>query len=68
MQIDESDEQPRNAESAIDESFEPDSNVTLERDSHSQKHLSPSISTEEGMIIDESDEEEANANSAIDES
>jgi hypothetical protein len=31
MQIDESDEQPRNVSSAIGESFEPDSNVTVER-------------------------------------
>jgi hypothetical protein len=32
MQIDESDEQEENAHSAIDESLEPDSNVTVERD------------------------------------
>jgi hypothetical protein len=32
MKIDESDEQPENAYSAIDESFEPDSNMTIERD------------------------------------
>jgi hypothetical protein len=32
MQIDESDEQLQNAKSAIDESLEPDSNVTVERE------------------------------------
>jgi hypothetical protein len=33
MQIDESDEQEKNAGSVIDESLEPDSNVTVDRDS-----------------------------------
>jgi hypothetical protein len=33
MQIDESDETQENAGSVIDESLEPDSNVTVERDS-----------------------------------
>jgi hypothetical protein len=32
MQIDESDEHPENADSSIEESREPDSNVTVERD------------------------------------
>jgi hypothetical protein len=57
MKIDESDEQKENADSAIDESFEPDSNVTIERDSHPKKQDLPSILTEEGMKIDESDEQ-----------
>jgi hypothetical protein len=57
MQIDESDEQDKKADSSIDESFEPDSNVTVERDSHPEKQLLPSFSTEEGMQIDESDEQ-----------
>jgi HPt (histidine-containing phosphotransfer) domain-containing protein len=57
MKIDESDEQSRNAQSAIDEGREPDSNVTVERDLHSEKQYLPSISTEEGMKIDESDEQ-----------
>jgi hypothetical protein len=35
MQIDESDEHEKNADSSIDESLEPDSNVTIERDLHS---------------------------------
>jgi hypothetical protein len=34
MQIDRRDEQLETAESSIDESLEPDSNVTVERDSH----------------------------------
>jgi hypothetical protein len=34
MQINESDEHDENANSAIDESREPDSNVTVERDLH----------------------------------
>jgi hypothetical protein len=68
MQIDESDEQPENADSAIDESLEPDSNVTVERDLHLEKHHLPRLSTEEGMKIDESDEHQANADSPIDKS
>jgi hypothetical protein len=54
--MDESDEQQQNAFSSIDDSFEPDSNVTVERDSHSEKDSFPSFSTEEGIQIDESDE------------
>jgi hypothetical protein len=42
--------------------------VIVERDSHSEKQWSPSISTEEGMQIDESDEHFENAYSPIDES
>jgi hypothetical protein len=68
MQIDESDEQQANADSLIDESFEPDSNVTVERDLQAERHLLPSFSTDEGMQIDESDEQSQNANSSIDES
>jgi hypothetical protein len=68
MQIDESDEHPENADSSIDESLEPDSNVTVERDSHPQKHLKSSLSTEDGMQIDESDGQYKNEDSAIDES
>jgi hypothetical protein len=58
MQIEESDEHSQNARASMDESFEPDSNVTVERDSQSEKHSSPSCSTEEGMHIDESDEDQ----------
>jgi hypothetical protein len=35
MQIDESDEEYPNADSSMDESLEPDSNVTVKRDPHS---------------------------------
>jgi hypothetical protein len=68
MQIDESDEQSENAHSGRDESREPDSNVTIERDSHPRKQSLPSISTDEGLKIDESDEQSENAHSGIDES
>jgi hypothetical protein len=68
MQIDESDEHNKNADSSTDESFEPDSNVTVERDRHPEKQFVLSCSTEEGMRIDESDEQERNADSSIDES
>jgi hypothetical protein len=41
--------------------------VTAERDTHSQKHLLPSVSTEEGMQIDASKEQSENADAPIDE-
>jgi hypothetical protein len=65
MQIDERDEHSPNAEPSIDESLQPDSNVTLESDLHSLKHRLSSFSTEEGMQIDESDEQHENADSSI---
>jgi hypothetical protein len=68
MQIDESDEQSLKAECSIDKSREPASNVTVERDSHSDKHSSPSLSTQEGRQIDLSDEQPQNEDSAMDES
>jgi hypothetical protein len=68
MQIDESDEQFQNADLSMDESLEPDSNVTVERHLHFWNDSLPSVSTEEGMQIDESDEQEKNADSPIDES
>jgi hypothetical protein len=40
MHIDESDADFKNAESSIRESAEPDSHVTVERDSQPQKHQS----------------------------
>jgi hypothetical protein len=66
MQIDGRNKQPRNAASSIDESLEPDSNVRLERDSHSQKHRSPSFSTDEGMQMDKNDEQAENTPSSRD--
>jgi hypothetical protein len=68
MQIDESDEQKKNARSLIDESCEPDSNVTVEREWHMEKQCPPSFSTEEGMQIDESDVQHMNAASPIEQS
>jgi hypothetical protein len=67
MQIDESDEHPENTSGSIDESLEPDSNVTVERDSHAEKQLLESLSTEAGMQIDES-EQSQNADSSINKS
>jgi hypothetical protein len=43
------------------ESFEPASNVSVERLGHSAKHFSQSLSTEHGMQIDESDKHLKNA-------
>jgi hypothetical protein len=61
MQIDESDEQDPNADDSIRETGQPDSNVTLQSGPHSLKHLSHSISTDEGIQINESDEQDSNA-------
>jgi hypothetical protein len=52
MKIDESDEHCQNADSAIDERREPESNVTVERDLQSQKQSLAIFATEEGMQID----------------
>jgi hypothetical protein len=68
MQIDESDEHKKNADLSMDESFEPDANVTVERDLHSRKQNVPSFSTEEGMQIDESDEHSQNVAVSIEDS
>jgi hypothetical protein len=54
---------PPNADSARDKRLEPDSNVTIERDLHLQKHHLPRLSIEAGMQIDESDEQLEMANS-----
>jgi hypothetical protein len=47
------------------ESFEPDWNVTAERDWHPLKQLSQRTLVELGMKIEESDEHERNAESSI---
>jgi hypothetical protein len=39
MKIDENDGQFQNADSSMDESLEPDSNVTVERDPQSEKQF-----------------------------
>jgi hypothetical protein len=49
MKIEESDAHGKNTSSPRDESLEPDSNVTVERESHPPKHPSLSCLTEEGM-------------------
>jgi hypothetical protein len=57
MQIDESDAQNPKAKLPIHETLQPDSIVTMQRDSHAKKHFVQRISTDEGMQIDESDEQ-----------
>jgi hypothetical protein len=57
MEIDESDEHDENTERSTQESFEPDSKLTAERDRQPSKHLSQSFVTEDGMQMDESDEQ-----------
>jgi hypothetical protein len=54
MEIDESEIQSRKAPPSMQESFEPDSNMTVEREEQETKHRSQSRSTEPGMEIDES--------------
>jgi hypothetical protein len=56
MQIDERDEHREKAQFPMDESREPDSNVTVERAEHSAKHFVSIRSTRNGMQIEESDE------------
>jgi hypothetical protein len=53
MKSDESDLHSENANPSIDESREPDSKLTVERDSQPEKQDEPSRSTEEAMQIDE---------------
>jgi hypothetical protein len=68
MQIDESDEQDKNADFAIRESLQPESKVTLESALQLLKQNSQRCSTDDGMQIDESDEQDANAYFSIRES
>jgi hypothetical protein len=65
MQIDESEEQDRNADASIRKSLEPGSNVTLESALHSVKQPWQRSSTDDGMQIDESDEQDENAHASI---
>jgi FtsZ-binding cell division protein ZapB len=61
MQIDESDEQSRNAPDSIRESLEPVSNVTIESLEHPVKHAAHTITTDDGMQIEEIHEQKPNA-------
>jgi hypothetical protein len=56
-QSDESDEHCRNAAYPMQQSFEPDSNVSFEREEQYSKQLASSISTEDGMQMEESVEQ-----------
>jgi hypothetical protein len=55
IQIDESDEQSRNAAFPMCESSDSFSKLTSDKVSHSQKQFSQMISTDEGIQIDESE-------------
>jgi hypothetical protein len=57
MQIDESEEQPENAEFSIRESVEPDSNVTEPKLGFRAKQPLPRVVTDEGMEIAQKDEQ-----------
>jgi hypothetical protein len=57
MVIDRRDEQSWKESAPMHERLEPHSNVTVESEEQSMKHVSPSFSTEGGMEIDESDEQ-----------
>jgi hypothetical protein len=57
MQMDKDEEQPEKAEGSTPKSLESASNVTAESFSHSPKHLSQRVSTDEGMQMLESDEQ-----------
>jgi hypothetical protein len=65
IQMDESDEQSRNADFSIRESLESVSKRTFERFRDPAKQATPMISTKEGIQIDESDEHPWNAHSSI---
>jgi hypothetical protein len=65
MQIDGIDEQHANACRSMRESLAPDSNVTLESDTHLWKQPWQSTSSDDGMQIDESDEQAKNADLSI---
>jgi hypothetical protein len=63
--MDESDEHREKADDLMRDSFEPTSNVALERARQPEKLLSQRTSTEEGRQIDESDAQSKNAYSSI---
>jgi hypothetical protein len=60
-QIDDSNEQHRNADGPIRDTFEGDAKVTSASVVQPEKHWSESISTKAGMRIDESDAQFSNA-------
>jgi hypothetical protein len=57
IQIDEIDGQSCNIWLSRHESFDPDSNVRVESESHPEKQCAQSFSTEAGTQMDESDEQ-----------
>lgn len=63
--MDGSNEQEENSERSMCESFEPSSNVTVEKVLQSQKQRSQRTATDPGTEMDASDEKEAKADSSI---
>jgi hypothetical protein len=53
---------------SIDESFDPDSNLIVERERQSEKHSGQRVTTDGGMQMDKSDEHFENARASTDES
>jgi hypothetical protein len=65
MQIDESAMHALNADFSIRDSFEPDSNVIVERDWQSKKHCLEIVGREDGMQMDGTDEQHWKADSSM---
>jgi hypothetical protein len=65
IQIDVNDEQSESARASIRVSFDPDSNVNEESDSHDEKEPSARNSTEAGIQIDCNDEQPDTAPASI---
>jgi hypothetical protein len=68
MEIDESELHFSNTSFTIRESFEPGSNVTVERALHPEKQYSQSSTTDERTLNDKSDDQFSNARLPIDDS
>jgi hypothetical protein len=68
MQMTERELHRSNALFSINESADPDPNVTLQREKHSRKQRCGMLGTEQGMQIDRSDEHSANAETSIQQS
>jgi hypothetical protein len=62
------DEHVENADSQKNESWRTDANMTIHRDSHSEKQCLPRLARGDGMQIGERDAQQENADSSITES
>jgi hypothetical protein len=65
IQIDNSDEQPENADDSMRRSFEGVSKMTSRRDLHQKKQVEQRILTEFGIQIDDSDKQRENVNDSM---